>query len=486
MSKKLTRREFLKRSAILGTGVAGAAILNACAPAPTPVPPPAPTTAPAAPTTVPAAPTTAPAVPTAVPPTAVPKPTVAAFDWKRFKGQHIEVNLIKNAQGDVIAKYTNEFQDLTGITVGLQEVPEQQQRPQMVVEFNSGNPSFDVVYYSFHTHKRMIGKNKWTEDIRPYLQDPTMTAPDYAYDDFSVAGKAWMTEPDGRIDSFCCNIAYGFLMCNKEIFAAKNVPLPKTFDDMLAAAKTLHDPSKNVYGFVGRGLKNANTYVWCCLILGWDIDAIDSKLNLNTETPEAVASATFYQNLMKYAPPGVSGFNWNESQSVFALGQAAMWFDSIGFAAPLEDPKVSKVVGKVAYLVAPAGPKKQWAGMTGDGIGISSTSKNKGPAYFYCQWATNKLMQARSFAAGAGAMPRDSVYTDPQALASVTMPKDWLDAVAGSGKVGRPTFPLITPVTEFRDIFGVALTNMIGGADPATELKSATAQFKPILAKSEA
>ena len=81
MSKKLTRREFLKRSAILGTGVAGAAILNACAPAPTPVPPPAPTTAPA--------------VPTAVPPTAVPKPTVAAFDWKRFKGQHIEVNLIR-------------------------------------------------------------------------------------------------------------------------------------------------------------------------------------------------------------------------------------------------------------------------------------------------------------------------------------------------------------------------------------------------------
>ena len=33
---------------------------------------------------------------------------------------------------------------------------------------------------------------------------------------------------------------------------------------------------------------------------------------------------------------------------------------------------------------------------------------------------------------------------------------------------------MIVPVTEFRDVFGIALTNMINGADPATELKKAT------------
>ena len=45
--------------------------------------------------------------------------------------------------------------------------------------------------------------------------------------------------------------------------------------------------------------------------------------------------------------------------------------------------------------------------------------------------------------------------------------------------------PQIIAVTEFRDIFGIALTNMIGGADPAAELKQATVQFKPILEKTE-
>jgi multiple sugar transport system substrate-binding protein len=222
------------------------------------------------------------------------------------------------------------------------------------------------------------------------------------------------------------------------------------------------------------------------MLLGWDMDAIDSKLNLNTTSPEAIECAKYYQNLQKnYAPAGVAGFNWNECQSAFALGQVAMWWDGLGFATPLEDPKTSKVVGKVAYVTAPKGPKAQWAGMTGDGMGISSFSKKKGPAWYYSMWAASKGILAREFAQGSGAQARNSVYTDADALKSLVVPKEWVDAVVNSGKIGRATLPIIVPVTEFRDIFGVALTNMIGGADPATELKKAQDEFKPILDKSE-
>lgn len=465
MSEKLTRREFLKRSAIVGASAAAVPLLNACAPTPAP------------------APTAAPAQPT-VP--AVVTKAGSAFDWKRFKGEKIEALLIKNTQGDIMVQNIKEFEELTGITVGVDQPAEQQQRQKLAVEFQSGQTSFDVVYYSFHVQKRLFGKNKWVTDIRDYLKDPTMTAPEFDWDDFSAAGKAWATEPDGRIDALPNKIDYGVLYCNKDIFAAKNVPLPKTFDDVVNAAKTLHDPSKNVYGFVGRGLKNANAYLWCLMALGWNFDLIDDKLNLNTTTPEAIESAKFYQNLQKtYAPPGVAGFNWNESQSAFALGQVAMWWDGVGFAAPLEDAKSSKVVGKVAYVVAPAGPKGNFAGMTGDGMGISSFSKKKGPAWYFAMWAASKSILAKSFAAGSGAQARNSVYTNADALKNLTVPREWVDAVVASGKIGRAALPIIVPVTEFRDIFGVALTNMIGGADAATELKKATDEFKPILEKSE-
>jgi len=470
MSDKMTRRDFIKATVLAGASVASATLLNACAPEPTKVPPPAPTAVPAAKPTVPA----------------VVKTPGDQFSWQRFKGEKIEALLIKNTQGDIMVQNLKEFQDLTGITVGADQPAEQQQRQKLAVEFASGATSFDVVYYSFHVQKRLFGKNKWVMDVRDYLKDPTMTAPEFDWNDFSEAGKAWATEPDGRIDALPNKIDYCNLYCNKELFDAKGVALPKTYDEMVAAAQKLHDPSKNVFGFVGRGLKNANTMLWAWMLLGWDIDVIDSKLNLNTTGPEAVECSKMYQNLMKnYAPPGVGGFNWNEAQSAFALGQAAMWMDGVGFAAPLEDAKSSKVKGKIAYVVQPKGPKAQWAGMTGDGMGISSFSKKQGAAWYFSMWAAGKSILAKSFAAGSGSQARNSVYTNADALKSLTVPTAWVDTVVASGKIGRAALPIIVPVTEFRDIFGVALNNMIGGADAAPELKKATDEFNPILEKSE-
>jgi multiple sugar transport system substrate-binding protein len=65
------------------------------------------------------------------------------------------------------------------------------------------------------------------------------------------------------------------------------------------------------------------------------------------------------------------------------------------------------------------------------------------------------------------------------------MPAAWVDAVVGSAAVSKLGLPVVVPVTEFRDIVGIALTNMLAGADPAAELKKASEQFKPILEKSE-
>jgi multiple sugar transport system substrate-binding protein len=166
-------------------------------------------------------------------------------------------------------------------------------------------------------------------------------------------------------------------------------------------------------------------------------------------------------------------------------GNCAMWFDGIGFAPPLEDPSKSRVVGKVGYGVTPAGPVAQHAGMFGTGMDISAFSENKGPAYLYALWATDKENQARLLANGAGSPARESSYPDTEALANLTVPQERVAALIASGKIGRPGLPVIIPVTEFRDVFGVALTNMIGGADPRAELEKATEAFRPVLEKSE-
>ena len=108
-----------------------------------------------------------------------------AFDWKRFKGQKIEVFLVKSPRGDLLTKYHKEFEDLTGIEVGSEMIPEQQQRQKAVIEFNSGNPSFDVIALSYHVQKRQFAKNNWLTDLRPYINDKSMAASDLDFADFA-------------------------------------------------------------------------------------------------------------------------------------------------------------------------------------------------------------------------------------------------------------------------------------------------------------
>jgi multiple sugar transport system substrate-binding protein len=92
----------------------------------------------------------------------------------------------------------------------------------------------------------------------------------------------------------------------------------------------------------------------------------------------------------------------------------------------------------------------------------------------------NRLLQS-----GGGSPCRASPYSDPQVIAGLTLPREWLSCLEGSTAMGRPGLPEIIPVTEFRDVFGVALTNMIGGADVRAELQKATDVFGPELQKSE-
>src|SRR5262245_39297198 len=414
--------------------------------------------------------------------------TGGAFNWKRFAGQSLEVSLTLGPRAELLRRHEKEFTELTGIKVGSEAVPEQQHRQQVVIQFNSGNPQFDVLTVAWHVQKRLVGKSKWLLDMKPLLADSQLTAPDYDWPDFTPGGIRWATQPDGRMDTLPLNIDPWMIYYNKELFAAKGLAFPKSFDEIVMAAEKLTDKSSGQFGWVSRGIKNANVPVWTSFMLGHDVDPVDPKTaQLQTTTPGAIAAAEYYKKLnASYAPPGVVGFNWNESQTSFIQGKIGMWIDGIGFAPPVEDPTKSRVVGKVGYAVMPPGPKARHSATFGDGIGIPAASKKKEAAYLYCQWATSKLMCNRLLQSGGGSPCRASPYTNPEVVSSIKLPREWLTCLQESAAIGRPGLPEIVPVTEFRDVFGIGLTNTIGGADARAEMVKATEAFAPVLAKSEA
>ena len=429
------------------------------------------------------------AAPLAAPPLVEKVGAQSAFDWRRFRGERIEVSVQLSPRGQLLQQNNREFEELTGIRAGIEVVPEQQHRQKIIIEYASGRPSFDVGEVSLHVNKRQVGRARWNTDIRALIADQQLTAPDFDFDDFGAGMRTYATQADGRMDTLPAFADYFILYYNKELFAARNIAIPTTWDEMYEAARRLADPSRQVFGHVGRGLKNANVVLWSSYLLGTrQRDMINAERQLITDTEEAIWAGRQYQRfLTDVSPPGSIGFNWNECQTTFMQGRAAMWIDGIGFAAPLEDPQRSRVAGKVGYALVPRGPANHHCALFGAGYGIPEASRRKGPAWLYLQWALGKQMQLRMLTAGAGVPARSSPFRNEEAIGRSRFPREFFTTLEGSARIARAGLPEIVPVTEFRDVIGTALTNTIGKApgEVERELRAATAAFRPVLERSE-
>lgn len=326
--------------------------------------------------------------------------------------------------------------------------------------------------------KKLFSYNGWYEDLVPYLKNPELTSPDYDWDKDIAAGAKEAVSLGDKVVALPAFVDPWILFYRKDILPAP----PRTLDEMEAVAKKQHNPPQ-MYGFVARGLKNANAPAWDWVLFSFGGDFIGKDGKSALTSPEAVKAMDYYVGMLrKYGPPGVINFNWSEASAVFLQGQAALYFDGVNFAGQFEDETKSKVKGKVGYAVLPAGPgqKGPVSPTFSTGFSVSSKSKNKQAAYYFVQWATSKDVQKKFHLGGGGGM-RESVWNDPEVKAKAKMPPEWSQAYLESLKVGRLGLPYIAQVTEYRDIIGVAIQKAIQGAEARAVLEDAHKDFQKLL-----
>ena len=150
------------------------------------------------------------------------------FTWKRFQGKELFLLLTKHPFIEVLEKHILEFESLSGMKVKWETLPEIQARQKMTVEMAANSGGIDAFFTSLHVEKKRFWKAGWYQPLNKYLQDPSLTSPEFDWNDFTPGAKAGVTQPDGSISALAAFVDANVFFYRKDLFAAKSVVPPRT------------------------------------------------------------------------------------------------------------------------------------------------------------------------------------------------------------------------------------------------------------------
>jgi multiple sugar transport system substrate-binding protein len=163
------------------------------------------------------------------------------------------------------------------------------------------------------------------------------------------------------------------------------------------------------YGIVLEGIKGGSTFptLWENFVKNYGGDLIDAEGKPNFDTPETVAALKMWQDLWKFAPPGIAEYSLVDVPTVMGNGIAAQSIAWSDFVLGIDKKGVSPYAGKFVYGAIPikAGSKKRYAGAEPSVTVISTASKNPEATFLFLQWLADKKQQDKLIALGEGGVP---------------------------------------------------------------------------------
>ncbi|MBO8126962.1 MAG: extracellular solute-binding protein [Firmicutes bacterium] len=409
-----------------------------------------------------------------------------AFDgWDQFKGTRIRFLMNNHPFTDYIKTQLPKFEEMTGIDVVLETFPEDQFRTKRLIELTGGSGSVDGFMIMPGNSGLQYNQAGWLTPLEELANNPKITSPDFSFDDF-FAGTLKAGQFDGHQMTVPILSETSLLAYRKDLFEKYGVKVPTTMEELEAAAKKLTkdldgDGKIDLYGITMRGKRAAATSQWVDFLHSFGGEWLDANGKAAVNSKEAVAATKFYGDLIrKYAPPGGTNVHFQESIAYFTQGKAAMIYDANVFKKNYEDPKGSKVAGKVGYVLIPKGPAGQVPHVSGWHLSIASNSRNKEAAWLFIQWATNYENSLGALLAGVPTA-RKAAWEDPKFKNNDTTP-DWTAESLRGFEIGSPVWnPPVIAIGEVRDAVGLAIVAAINGEDVQAACDKAAKEMDAII-----
>ena len=271
------------------------------------------------------------------------------------------------------------------------------------------------------------------------------------------------------------------LCARKDLFEEHSLSQPTSFEKVIEAAKTLHNPKRGMHGVVwnaARGMPIAHSFMFfmgCCGSPVIDIPAprlhVDySKLKGEAMRPRILSEAgrntlKYMHELLALSPPDILSIDWNKALEYFMTGHAAMTYCWTMREARFEYDIHSVVKRKVAYYLHPSGPGGTSVSPIGGfllAVPASLPPERAKLAFEAISWMASPAAMKEHVKNGFPVAPRFSVSADPEAAASTPI-VSFVDKLAKQNKIQNWQRPPVPEYHVIEEILGEEIFSALNG-----------------------
>ncbi|MBD3183028.1 extracellular solute-binding protein [Candidatus Poribacteria bacterium] len=305
-----------------------------------------------------------------------------------------------------LVELAKDFTEETGIKVVVDPIPWGQFETKVFTAFAAKSDTYDIV----------IGDSQWlgrgaegghyvelTEWMKTTGLDKSMSpkALKYLGEYPKESGKYYAVPAETDCNGFAYRRDLFEDPKEMEDFKEKygyDLAVPETYTQMKNIAEFFHRPDAEppLYGIAMWLGKDYDAITMGFQQVMWSFggsygDPKTYKVDGILNSDEGVKALEFYVDLAKFTPPGSENYYWNECLTAFQQGKVSMAMDFFAFFPGLLAEDKSPYADSTGFFAAPGqvgedGEFRRYISMGGQGMSISSYSKNKEAAKQFINW----------------------------------------------------------------------------------------------------
>lgn len=391
-----------------------------------------------------------------------------------YSGKVLTVLMQDHTAVEAVANLKGEFEALTGAQLNIETLPQSEVISKAQLTLSSKSSDYDVVMFD-HKYTSQFTEAGWILPLSDFID-----AEKYDTIDF-MQGFVEALSRDGKIYGLPFYGESTMLMYNAEMFEKAGLTgAPTTAEEFWDACEKLKAAGYNAFACRANRGEGQNVYIWTGFFLGSGADWFDSDGKLTINSEESIkGTEAFIKALRDYSIVGVESYNWDNVQLALQQAQIAMAIDATNFAARLEDPALSTVVGKMGYSTLPKGlsipSTSTW------GLGINSASKNQDLGWEFIKWCLSTDVMLKTAIEGSRAdVTRQSVMNSEQYASRYNYENgNWIKVVIDSMNAAPADYqPRIVDWALLGDAVATAVSKALDGADVKQVLDEAQASME--------